>query len=144
MIVEERIILGLGTVSVGFLNSEPNKMYFVEHRIGTYQVGEKTSNCLEEGSEVKTVIEFGNLKTPLEMVQRLRQVKNEGGNTVTFINEDKDSSNKIIFDFSRIVDETPWKIVEGWFFNAYEKMGKSKGLNNLDLLNIIDMMGLIL
>ena len=128
MIVRNVIICGLGTVGGMIKRDEPSKIYFIEYRIGRFQIGERLIIKSDE-NKVNLYMEFDDVRKPLEMVKELEKAKTLRRSIVYLKN--------VIFDFSRDRTEKSWLIVKSYFYKVSKGMAKKMNMNRNDYSKLV-------
>ncbi len=128
MIVRNVIICGLGTVGGMIKRDEPGKIYFIEYRIGRFQIGERLIIKSNE-NKVNLYMEFDDVRKPLEMVKELEKAKTLRRSIVYLKN--------VIFDFSRDRTEKSWLIVKSYFYKVSKGMAKKMNMNRNDYSKLV-------
>lgn len=128
MIVRNVIICGLGTVGGMIKRDEPGKIYFIEYRIGRFQIGERLIIKSNE-NKVNLYMEFDDVRKPLEMVKELEKAKTLRRSIVYLKN--------VIFDFSRDRTEKSWLIVKSYFYRVSKGMAKKMNMNRNDYSKLV-------
>ncbi len=128
MIVRNVIICGLGTVGGMIKKDEPGKIYFIEYRIGRFQIGERLIIKSHE-NKVNLYMEFDDVRKPLEMVKELEKAKTLRRSIVYLKN--------VIFDFSRDRTEKSWLIVKSYFYKVSKGMAKKMNMNRNDYSKLV-------